>query len=247
MNCEEIQENAAAYVLGALQLDEHEDFKRHIATCDKVHDLETFDEVVTRLSYAVPSMEPSPELWARIAATIEAAEFGTDANAEDDVTVALPVDSYSGRSLTPSRQRRFDVRQLSAFTYAAAAAVLLVAGVLIGWSAATLATGDQPVSISSFHREDDGNWLRVEAELGRPETTLSVGNLDRLSAQNVYQFWAIRDGRWISIGEFNTNPEGGWSGSFDFALSEGDGVAITVEPGNGSEQPTSDAAIQSRI
>ena len=118
---------------------------------------------------------------------------------------------------------------------------------LIGWGASSLAQGDPDIDLDHFRRDSDGDWLRVETVLGHDGLSLSVGNLETLPDQSTYQFWAIRDERWVPIGDFNTNPENRWSGYFEFALEKGDSVAITVEPVGGSEVPSSDAEIQSRI
>ena len=57
----------------------------------------------------------------------------------------------------------------------------------------------------------------------------------------------MRDGRWLSIGTFNANAAGGWQGDFDFALQSGDEIAVTVESAGGSERPTSDPLMTTRL
>ena len=41
----------------------------------------------------------------------------------------------------------------------------------------------------------------------------------------------------MSIGTFNTNPEGTWHGDFAFTLRSGDTLAVTIEDAGGSERP----------
>lgn len=239
MNCDELRQNAAAYALGALSDEEHAEFERHLAECGIDHERELFGDVASRLSDAMPAMEPPPGLRDRIMAVADADAAGGRVSG---LAVAEGPDYL--RPATGGMVRR--VRDLGSLAYGAAAAALIVIGALAGWAIASI-TADDPVSLRHFHREEDGDWFRVETELGRPGMTLSVGNLDPLPAQNAYQFWAIRDEQWVPVGGFNTNPEGRWSGDFEFALKQGDSVAITIEPAEGSTTPTSEAEIQSRI
>lgn len=232
MNCEEMRENTAAYALGALTDSEQAEFERHMIECDLEHDVEAFSEVMLRLSEAAPAMEPPEGLRDRILSAAEA-----------DVTRGGP--SGSSRKVELSWTQR--LQRFSAPAYGAAAMMLIIVGALVGWGVASLATEDSRVDLNHFRRDGDGDWFRVETELGKNGLMLSVGNLEPLPSQSTYQFWAIRDDRWVPIGDFNTNPESKWSGYFEFALKKGDSIAITVEPESGSEAPSTDAEIQSSI
>ncbi len=231
-NCEELRQNAAAYALGALTEDEQAEFERHIAECGLEHEIELFSEVASRLSQAAPSVEPPPGLKDKIllAATAESASQ----------TVAA-----AERRPTPTWTQR--LQRFGAPAYGAAAVALIAIGALIGWGAASLSGGDSATELNHFRRDPEGDWLRVETVLGEDGLMLSVGNLDTLPGQSIYQFWAIREERWVPIGEFDTDSEGKWSGYFQFSLQEGDSVAITVEPESGAETPGSDPEISSRI
>lgn len=232
MNCEELRQNSAAYALGALSDSEQEQFERHMIECDLEHDVEEFGDVLFNLSSAVPAIEPPAGLRDSILSAAEA-----------DLT-----ERAGSRSLTRTDSGWVQrLQHFSAPAYGAAAVMLVVVGALIGWGVASLSTGDPQVDVNHFRREGDGDWLRVETVLGENGLMLSVGNLEPLPGQVTYQFWAIRDDRWVPIGDFNTNPESKWSGYFEFALEKGDSVAITVEPQEGSETPSTDAEIQSRI
>lgn len=239
MNCEELQQNTAAYALGALTPDEASEFERHLIECDLEHEVDVFSDVVSKLSYAAPSIEPPAGLRDRILAAAEA-DVASDAFEHEDAGRQNIGQSSSGGFVTW-------LRGLSAPAYGAAAAFLILIGAFVGWGVASISGDDDPVSVRHFHREEDGDWFRVETQLGREGMTLSVGNLDRLSGQS-YQFWAVREEQWLPVGDFNTNPEGRWSGDFQFALEQGDSIAITVEPEGGSESPsTEETEIRSRI
>ncbi len=93
-------------------------------------------------------------------------------------------------------------------------------------------------------------WLEVQGAAGRylvldgsssAETvTVTMAGFDRLSDEQAYQLWAIRDGEWQPIGNCNTNPQGWWRGDFVFTVQAGEQVAVTVEPTGGSSTPTSE-------
>ncbi len=232
MNCEELRQNSAAYALGALTESEMAEFERHLAECELDHEVETFSEVTSRLSQAAPSIEPPAGLRDRILSAAVA-----------DVAVHQPVPK--ARRSSQSWTRR--IQSYGAPAYGAAAVALIAIGALIGWGVASISTESATTELDHFRRDPEGDWLRVETTLGEDGLMLSVGNLDTLSGQSTYQFWAIRDDRWVPIGDFNTNPESKWSGYFEFALEKGDSIAITVEPEPGREVPSAEAEIQSRI
>lgn len=243
MNCEELRQNSAAYALGALSENERAEFERHIAECDLDHEVELYGEVALRLSRAAPELEPPAGLRDRIVAAA-ASDLSTDSEASRVPGVEEGEPALSPRPNTGGALSRF--RRWGAPAYAAAATLLIAIGAVVGWGVASL--GDEPgTDLRHFHREDDGDWLRVETELGSDGLTLSVGNLDRLDSQTVYRFWAIRDEAWVPIGDFNTNADGRWSGYFKFSLEQGDSIAITAEPDDTGDQPTANAEIRSRI
>jgi anti-sigma-K factor RskA len=74
VNHSEYEQLAAGYVLGALEPDDEHLFQQHLGDCAvceaNVHELE---DVVGRLAYAVPSVQPPETLWASIRHEIRSA------------------------------------------------------------------------------------------------------------------------------------------------------------------------------
>ena len=67
MSHEELRELASAYVLGALDRDEREQFETHLAGCEICQDeVRSFRPVVDALAYSVPDRQPSADLRARV-------------------------------------------------------------------------------------------------------------------------------------------------------------------------------------
>jgi anti-sigma-K factor RskA len=74
-----------------------------------------------------------------------------------------------------------------------------------------------------------------------------MAGFTRLPEAQAYQLWAVRDGVWLRIGICNTNEQGGWMGDFQFSVREGEQIALTIEPAEGSEKPTSEPLLASNF
>ncbi len=119
----------------------------------------------------------------------------------------------------------------------AAAVVLAVFGA--GWLIGDLIDGSgREVSIEVEGAA--GRYLVLDGSSSAETVTVTMAGFDRLSDEQAYQLWAIRDGEWQPIGNCNTNPQGWWRGDFVFTVQAGEQVAVTVEPTGGSSTPTSE-------
>ena len=229
MNCDEVRELAGAYALDALPEEERQQVDEHLRSCDLHDELAALRATALGLAVAAPEREPPAELLARIIAAALA-----------------PERSEQRFSDVPTSGRRSPLPWLRRHALAAALAALVV--VLGAWNVA-LQFGDSGGTETFVHlyRAENGLWLRVETQLGEPHAGVALGGLERLPADQTYQLWAVRDGRWLSVGTFNANVEGRWQGDFDFALQSGDEIAVTVESAGGSERPTSDPLMSTRL
>ncbi len=229
MNCDEVRELAGAYALDALTEEERRQVNEHLGSCDLHDELAALRATALGLASAAPEREPPAELEARI------------------IAAALAPAQPEQRSFdAPASGRGLALPWLRRHVLAAALAAIVV--VLGAWNAA-LQFGDGGGTETFVHvyRTESGLWLRVETQFGEPHAGVALGGLERLPAEQTYQLWAVRDGRWLSIGTFNANAEGRWQGDFDFALQSGDEIAVTVESGGGSERPTSEPLMTTRL
>src|SRR6266567_8035716 len=72
MTHEELREQAGAFVLGALDPADREQFEVHLTGCLECRaDIRSLDRVTEALAYAAPSREPSPQLRTRIVRGID--------------------------------------------------------------------------------------------------------------------------------------------------------------------------------
>jgi anti-sigma-K factor RskA len=70
LNHDELRELASAYVLGALDREEREQFETHLADCEVCQaEVRSFQPVVDALAFSVPDRQPSADLRARVLAS----------------------------------------------------------------------------------------------------------------------------------------------------------------------------------
>ncbi|MEX2373475.1 MAG: anti-sigma factor [Dehalococcoidia bacterium] len=215
MTCAQVDELLAAFALDAVTEDERDAIVGHLEGCALHEDLAELRAVTLALGVLAAEREPSPALEARVAALA----------AERPDTPRPASRTWASRA-----------RGLPAL----AAALAAIAVVLGGWSVLLQLDGEAGPSMVYVHETADA-WMRVE---GAGDTSdLAVAGLARLSEAEAYQLWAIRDGEWLAVGTFNTNPEARWQGEFAFALEPSDRVALTQEPAGGSTAPTSEPVL----
>jgi hypothetical protein len=82
----------------------------------------------------------------------------------------------------------------------------------------------------------NGGTLHVATSATREEMAVDLRDMPRLDPQHVYQLWAVHDGLMISAAVLGGDSAGAAMGM----PPKGTEIAITVEPGKGSKQPTTD-------
>jgi anti-sigma factor RsiW len=82
----------------------------------------------------------------------------------------------------------------------------------------------------------NGGTLHVAVSPSRAEMAVDVRDLPQLDDEHVYQLWTVRDGLMRSRAILGGDTAGAAMG----IPESGTEVAITVEPGRGSAQPTTD-------
>ncbi len=227
MSCDEVRELLGAYVLDAVHDDDRVAIEDHLAECDLHGEVASLRATALGLGVAAPDRVPSPELEARImrAALQERA--------------ALPATEPRGaRPLATLR------------SYRALAAVLAVVAIgLAAWVGVLLVAGegDRELLTYSYRGRGGETTLLIQLVVGEGPATVTAAGLPRLEASEAYHLWTIRDERWLRVGFFNTNPEGGWHGEFDFLFEDGDEVAVTIGSAGGDDRPQREPLFRSPI
>jgi anti-sigma-K factor RskA len=245
---DELRDLASAYVLGALDRDEREQFEAHLAGCEACQaEVRSFGPVVDALALSVPGGQPSAALRARV---LGAAPGGTTRKTSRAATVLpwfLAAAAAIGLAvLTPYtmqlRQRTRDlmatVRDLSArltegdrqLVAVRREVSLLVAPDVRRVDLRGQAAAPQAGARAYFSRTRGVYFVAAE--------------LPSVPADKAYQLWYVLPagaGNPVSASVFKPDQRGNAVFTVDVPsnLPEPGALAVTLEPANGSPGPTS--------
>jgi anti-sigma-K factor RskA len=253
MSHSEFEELAAGYVLGALEPDDEQAFRRHLEGCAVCEaNVRELEAVVGELAYAVPQVDPPDTVWAGIRREIrpEAAR-----------RPAAPPPDTSG-AVAGARRRRRGLGVLPGL--AAAAAILLVVALSV-WNLnlrdenaiyrdrvaalerATQLANDPNAALVTLDDSPGpaGAAGTVIASSREDRGVLIVENLPALARDRVYELWSVPGpGDDFSKAEkalvFQPlRRPGTQTLLFEAPIQPGSVFAITEEPGpDGSAKPT---------
>jgi anti-sigma-K factor RskA len=253
VNHSEYEQLAAGYVLGALEPDDEHLFQQHLGDCAvceaNVHELE---DVVGKLAYAVPSVQPPETLWASIRHEIRSAP----APAQVPVPAEVPAPA-----LTPPREARRRASPLLARLAVAAAIVAVAALSLWNLNLRDQNAGyrDQVATLEDTTRlltdpsttkialegpaTQQGAHATVLASADQDDGVLVVAGLPAAERGKVWELWGIPE-RDIARAEkalvFETSGgQGVQYLKFRVPVDQRTAFAVTQEPGpDGSVKPT---------
>jgi anti-sigma-K factor RskA len=220
--------DAAAYVLGSLEQDEAEAFRRHLASCVVCRDeLSAFQQAVELLPMAAPQYPLPRGLRRRVLR-----EF----RAERRVTPTAAGRRRAARSLLGIPIRR----------------PALVLGVLLCAALATvggleLASGSSGVRI--IQASVTGSAGRAELRLSRGGAELIVSNLPAPPLGHVYEVWLTHGQRAPSPTNvlFSVTSTGSGDVGVPGDLRGVSEILVTPEPAGGSRAPTHEPVIVARL
>jgi anti-sigma-K factor RskA len=227
IRCEEVEELAGAYALGALTPEEQSDVEGHLAGCDRHEDIASLVATAQAIAMTAPPMEPPPALKTRL----------MDAVRSDPASEGAPAPSLSGEQEERPGilERLFRGPRLGLGLAAAAAVVVAFLLIISPWEGGD----DEGTLVRTFQ---EGNISgEVTYDPNEQSTSMRVEGLDPLPAGSVYQVWAITDDEPDSIGFLEVPDTGEVSAVMEgVELSDGQVVAVTVEPEGGSPEPTTE-------
>jgi Anti-sigma-K factor rskA/Putative zinc-finger len=258
MSHSEFEELAAGYVLGALEPDDEQDFRRHLDGCAACEaNVRELKAVAGELAYAAPPVDPPDTLWTGIRREIqpEAARPGA---VPEPPREAAPQAPQAPRAGTGRRRPRL-------LPGLAAAAALLMAAVLSVWNLnlrdenaavrdrvaalerATQLANDPNASLVTL---DDapapgGAQATVIASSAKDRGVLLVESLPPLARDRVYELWGVPQGDFEQAEKalvfVPLRRQGVQALEFEVPIQPGTVFAITDEPApDGSEKPTTD-------
>ena len=217
-------DDAAAYVLGALEPAELEAFRRHLAGCDTCQtEVAEFEQITGALPDASVQYQVPKDLRRRVLADVRA-------------TPKAGAHAGSTPRLRPARSWRPLVAWGGAFAVVVVAVIIAFAGSVGSGGSG----GTRVIQASSGSAE-----LRIAGGRG----DLIVHRLPRLPAGRIYEMWVERgSAQPIPTGTlFGVTSSGTASVGVPGSLSGVSAVMVTQEPDGGTPAPTTAPVIVARL
>ena len=263
---------AAAYALDALDHDERAEFERALAASPELRDeVDAYAESAAHLAEQAEPVAPPPSLKARLMAELDSTpQVGSGCRTRRiprgrgarslgrarcsrrrvPTSAAAGSDRTVGRAESTARRRWF--QRPGAIIGAAAAAVVLIAGAIIGigwtgpngWGAQRemAAIAEAPDAQSQTLEVEGGGEVTLVSSADQGRSGVIVEGLPELGADQTYELWYIDDAGADSAGTFDVSGSETWR-VLDGSFTPGVAVGITVEPAGGSPQPTTEPIV----
>jgi anti-sigma-K factor RskA len=220
-------EDLAAYMLGALDPREAEDFERHLEGCEHCQEeLRWLEPAVNALPEEVERTEPPPQLRESLMAEVRA-----EAKAEGAEVRSAPV---------RPRARRWFMKPAVGFAVLA----LLVAGV-VGYEVGKDGGDEKGGGASTIVRYPDGMKVTMiqEGQGGR----LELAGVPQPPEGKVYEAWVEREGEVEAVPALIVPDRHGHAETTIADMSGVKTLMVTVEPRGGSERPTGEPIMEMSV
>jgi anti-sigma-K factor RskA len=218
-NGRECGENAAAYVLGALEPSEAEAFRAHVAGCAACRDeVASFEQITGALPDVAAQHEVPRELRRRVMREVRATPKPRRAQIRTKAPRSWrPVPAWSGA--------------LAVVIVAAVVAVALTSGGSAGTRVIQANVGSAQLRVAGGHAD------------------LVVHRLPQLPTGRIYEMWVQRgSAQPVPTGTlFGTTSDGAASVGVPGSLNGVSAVLVTQEPAGGTLAPTSAPVIVARL
>ena len=231
MQHDEIRDLLAAYALGSVPPDEHDEIKRHLPTCDECRlEVADYEAVSGALAMAVDPVEPPAGFTERV------------------VTAAVGERSQP-QSVRASRRWG----RLGILAGAALAAVILAIG---GTVLESRQDAERRQEVLALLGSGEGISLTGTNDvIGRVAgSEFAIAGVDEAPEGKTYQLWLMRgescpstdpsECDLVSAGTFDTE-DGVALLELDESASEWEDAAVTIEKEGGASAPTTDAFVHS--
>lgn len=232
-----LRDEAAAWVLGALDNAEAAEFVRRMEASPEIRkEVGELQEAADALPFSVPPVGPPPELRDRIMAVVE--------------SEAELLHATGARADRPYRARTPWWRSLlRPLPVAATACVLLLAGVAAG----LLIGGGGSDSVRTVAAQVTGGGTAnasAQVEIDADHAELVVDGMQSPGAGKVYQVWYVPEGQTDPVPAgalFDVDSAGQGAAALPGGVDDVASVLVSVEPAGGSEKPTTQPVIAANL
>ena len=229
---------AGAYALNALSTEDRAAYERAIEGSEEARSEATeLQDTAVILGLSVAPVEPPAALRARLLETV--------ATTPQRVDVAPTPAEHRARA-------RWS-RPITVLTSAAAALALIVAGVAVGTTSLHPEPSFQDAQMAAIKRAPDVQELQAELATGQTVTlrwshalassAVIVDDFEPAPRDMVYQLWYIDADGARPAGILSIVDDGRSWRVLDGTMDADDMVGVTIEPGGGSQQPTTDPIV----
>ena len=226
MNCADVAELIPAYALNALDDTERAEVEAHLDSCRLHAEALAFERTAARLAEAAPEREPPTTLRDRIVA----------AAVQQRAAPPTPI-AAAGRPPPMRARPRF-------VPYALAAAIAVLIVWFVSWN--VLSDSDEGAIVRTA--SSNGINITLVYTPSDAAASISLDGLPAIGSDQTYQLWTIGPGALpVSAGLLERLDDGTAAQSLSGSFEGGTTFAITVEPGGGSEQPTTAPLIATEI
>ena len=227
---ERYEQDAGAYLLGALPPLDAEVFERHMMGCEECQrDIARLRPAAEALPRAVEPFEPPPSLKRSLMEVVEA-----------EARAAAPAPAPGRERAAPARPRiRRWLAGLRPQVAVGLASLVLVAGVALGLGLASGGGEDGPSTVTATVDRSRLPLGSARVEVDGELATLRVSGLPQPPAGKVYEVWVERGGEVRPAGAlFEPGRDGSGAAAIPGGVDGVDRVMVTRERAGGVDQPT---------
>jgi anti-sigma-K factor RskA len=229
---ERLEDDLAAYALGALHADEAATLERHVDGCDACAErLRWLQPAVDLLPASVEQRTPPPRLRENLMEVVRSEAAA--ATAEPERQRSSWWESIRGFALRPATGM--------------AVQILLVAGVGVGYLLRGSDTVEPDSTVVAARSLDEGVPISATLERVGDSATLHVNQMPQLSGDQVYEIWVRRADTMERSNTFVLNSDGTAEAAIPGPLNGADAVLVTREPMGGSMQPTTEPLLEAPL
>ena len=222
MNCEEFEEVAGAFALGALPERERKAAEAHLASCDKHPEARELLALASSLALASPPMDPPAALKSRLMEAVRA---------ESVQPREAPLHDTPGPNRLSVLKRWFAGAR---FGYGLAAVMTVVIIGLLAWNISLQSGNGAETRVVAMTGQISGQVVYVTDQ---KVAFMELRGLSTLPSDKVYEVWALSKTNAVSLGTIT--PAGGEAkAAMQFDASQYDNIAVTIERAPGVDQPT---------
>ncbi len=234
MTCQEVDDLAAPYALGALVREERVQLEAHLETCSKhAAVLEQYRGTVGFLHMTTVDTEPPASLKTGILSAIRSEEEALEATRRADSATresipATLMETHPRSRAAGTMRRRLAWPTAISMPWPGLALPAVVLLSLLAWNLSLQFSDDSPSAFSRY-MSNEAEGIHGQIYFVEDVGVITVEGLPELQAGESYQAWAVIGNQVMSLGALGTTETGDGFVLLSDHVTEDEPVFITVE------------------